>query len=87
MKVWTALWPRERQAVETKLPTHVWLPAQLRPYFDRPGAPDPLLLWPTLLLVSWGLVMVYSASIAVAAEQYFPEVWGRSAGMLIGIQP
>ena len=24
---------------------------------------------------------------AVAAEQYFPEVWGRSAGMLIGIQP
>lgn len=70
MKVWTALWPREHQAVETKLPTHVWLPAQLRPYFDRPGAPDPLLLWPTLLLVSWGLVMVYSASIAVAAEQY-----------------
>ncbi|WP_217125202.1 putative lipid II flippase FtsW [Hydrogenophilus thiooxidans] len=70
MKPWIATRPRERQAVETKLPTHVWLPAELRPHFDAPGAPDPLLLWPTLLLVGWGLVMVYSASIAVAAEQY-----------------
>jgi len=46
----------------------VWGMMRLRPEFDHPGSPDPWLLWPVLLLTAWGLVMVYSASIAVAAE-------------------
>lgn len=69
MSSWLRPWDQKANGGGFEVPSHVWLPEQLRPHFDRPGAPDPWLLWPTLILVGWGLVMVYSASIAIAAER------------------
>jgi len=64
-------WLGRGQSVDSNpagLATPVWGMMRLRPEFDHPGSPDPWLLWPVLLLTAWGLVMVYSASIAVAAK-------------------
>ncbi|MCX7946014.1 MAG: putative lipid II flippase FtsW [Hydrogenophilus sp.] len=59
-------WSRWRGGGAGEVAPRLFLPKGWRFPFDQPGEPDPLLLWPTLLLTVWGLVMVYSSSIAIA---------------------
>lgn len=49
--------------------TAAWMPGQAR--HDKPYAFDPALLWVTVALLAWGLVMVYSASIALPDNPKF----------------
>ena len=52
-------------------PTATWTPGRSRTDMPHVHAFDPALLWVTVALLAWGLVMVYSASIALADNPRF----------------
>jgi cell division protein FtsW len=52
-------------------PTATWTPGRARADMPHVHAFDPALLWVTVALLAWGLVMVYSASIALPDNPRF----------------
>jgi cell division protein FtsW len=67
--VLTSWWPRGGKRGDPVATRNTWTPAQARA--DKVQGFDQPLLWVTVALLAWGLVMVYSASIAMPDNPKF----------------